>query len=120
MAGDPAPHSRVADGRTIVWDVPDDAARLRLPAAVDAESIGTHVPSHVARTLSGDPSELLWRWTQLEVAAKLTATPVLLLLRGGVTHTEGIWLATTVVEDLVVSMGWKTADPGTALEYRGT
>lgn len=73
-------HSRVADGRLVCWAPPSDAMSA-LPVAVDAEMRGQPVPPHLARRWSTDEPALVWpRWCATEVVAKLTHTPVVLLL----------------------------------------
>lgn len=103
LLGNPLPHSRVADGRTVVWHAPR-WARGR-PVAVDAESIDTRLPRHVLARLEGGDSDRLSQWTRLEVLAKLSGTPVLLLLRGSRPQTI-VCYRTFQVLDIAVTLGW--------------
>lgn len=100
--GDPRPHARVADGRTVIWHTPPETGRM---AALDAESVATVVPAHVGRWLDVPDADALTRWTKLEVMAKLTGTPVLLLLRDRAEPQRDL-AATFRIGDLVVSVGW--------------
>lgn len=107
LFGITAPHARLADGRTVVLS---EAAVDRGPTALDAETVDTAVPVHVAAILgAGGGVTALGAWTRLEVAAKLTDTPVLLLLRGAAAPPH-VDVMTTQIDDIVVSVGRGAVD----------
>ena len=108
--GSREPHARLGDGRTAVWkpDTPPDRDRL----AIDAESLTTHVPAVITEHLhSFDHLGQLREWTRLEVRAKLSGTPVILLLRGGQDDTL-IDIRTTVIHDVVLTLGTRRDSEG--------
>jgi hypothetical protein len=82
--------------------------------ALDAESVDTPIPPHVAARLP-DAAQVdpVAAWTRLEVAAKLTGTPVLLLLTGAIPAPH-LDIVTTSVDDIVVSMGRSADDAATS------
>lgn len=95
-------HSRLANGRTVLWC----ATQVDFtPTALDAETIHTLIPTHFkSRLAERRLIDQLAEWTCLEVLAKLTDTPILLLLRGAV-PSQRIHLVTIQVEDIIVSVG---------------
>ncbi len=109
LLGMPHPHARLADGRTVVWEAPDDRPEN---TAVDAEAIDTPADGLVGARLGEDGVERLRRWTRLEVVAKLTRIPALLLLRGA-RWPSGLAVETVEIDDLIVSVGWRTGDAAT-------
>ena len=102
-----APHCRVSDGRTVVWQppAPDDEVDSHSEVStyvMDAELIGPGLPARVAAKLSGGPPAVL-RWTQLEVTAKVSGIPVHLLLAGRVPMPD-IPMDSEIVGDLAVTV----------------
>ena len=96
------PHARLADGRTVIWC---NALADYNPIALDAESIDTPIPTHIGRHIAGEQQhECLAAWTSLEVLAKLTDTPILLLLKD-IDPTHQAQIVTTSVNDVILSLG---------------
>lgn len=97
---DAAPRSHLGDGRSVWLDV---AAAEAHRWVVDAE-IPAAVPSALAARLGAE--EFWERWTRAECVAKLTAVPVVVLLRRhglDVPLPDGVRLRTERVSGLVVS-----------------
>ena len=97
--GSPAAHCRVSDGRTVVWRPGPGHGH---PHFMDAELVTQDVGGHVAECLEADEGSAILRWTRLEVAAKASGIPVLLLLVGSEPAPE-IEVQSCIVGDLVVS-----------------
>jgi len=103
LIGSREPHARLADGRTVVWESPVSHAGESV--AVDAEMVRTKVPCQVAGLLPGRVHGHIDEWTRLEVLAKLSGVPVLLLLRGVLPPPNGVTSMTFQVEDLIITLG---------------
>lgn len=108
-----APHCRVSDGRTVVWQppTPDDGFAGHLEAGthvMDAELIGPGLPTTVAAKLGGRGPGAVLRWTQLEVTAKVSGIPAHLLLAGRVPMPD-IPMDSAIVGDLAVTLARRDA-----------
>ena len=97
--GSPAAHCRVSDGRTVVWRPGPGHGH---PHFMDAELVTQYVPDQVAGCLEADEGSPILRWTRLEVAAKSSGIPVLLLLVGSKPAPD-VEIQSCIVGDLVVS-----------------
>ena len=75
-------------GLRFVYVPPETCEAKRYHYAIDVEALGVPCPDVVAAALgcSNDSDEALRHWTELEVTAKLTDTPVLLLLQAQDRH----------------------------------
>lgn len=104
--------SYLSDGRRVVWRIEaPDGWRV----AVDAERVDERLPPHVlARSGLGEhasTSSALTAWTQAEVLAKLTDTPILLRLRrfglglADLGAHEPVMLVTHRLDDVLVTVG---------------
>jgi hypothetical protein len=110
-------HTRVADGRLLCWS-PED-----LPAAascaVDAEIATQPVPPALRRRSGIADPATFWRlWTRAEVRAKVRDVPIVVWLRAvdwaGDEDLPGVPpadVATTTVDDLIVSFGVGARSP---------
>ena len=104
-----APHCRVSDGRTVVWQSLAQGGEVdghpseSGPHVMDVEFIGSGLPAQVATKLGGSGPSAVLRWTRLEVMAKVSGIPALLLLAGRVPMPD-IPMESGIVGDLAVTV----------------
>lgn len=101
-----APHTRLEDGRTVVFE-----PALKSPVGawvIDAEANSTIVPTLVSRRLRArDPAGQLREWTRLEATSKIVGIPVLVLLTRARSEDCDLDLLTAVLSDIVLTVGRK-------------
>ncbi len=111
LLGSRLPHARLSDFRTVTWE-PSHALRGR-NVALDAEALGTSMPqSVVGRLKASNPFHAQRQWTRVEVVAKLTDTPMLVLLRQDPSEPRGIVMDSQVFGGVWVTRGFCSVDAG--------
>lgn len=104
LFGIPTPHARLTDGRTVIWNPADWIEVAQRHTAIDAECLTAQVPSRVRGYLGCTGLLAHVRWTRLEILAKLSDEPSLLILRNGMTWKDVV-CRTYLVADIVATIG---------------